>query len=199
MSGKFNWNGANAGREAADAAMGRDWKNGPQDPIFERPDGSDNLKLLQQPTIYWAAELKRAFPNENEEAHLDLFNAAWRSAARLYHRDGWAQTKDRSKAILTRSSRMKPFPSAFYAAYFDFCLFQVACRDFASRGLNIPRHILDYNRVEKGDIYTRCKWQLWDYVESIGYSSGFYRRMDQLEQAVWQRHRQAQPSSTPSP
>lgn len=65
MSGKFNWRGADAGREAVDGAMGRDWKNGPQDPVFGRPDGSDNLKLLQPPTIYWAAELKKAFPVES--------------------------------------------------------------------------------------------------------------------------------------
>lgn len=196
MSGRFNWRGADSGREAIDAAIGRDWRNGPQDACFDRPDGSDALKLLMPPSIYWAAELKKAFPIETEEAHLDLFDAAWRSAATLYYRDGWARARARSKAIRERSSQSRPFPSAFYAAYFDFCLFQVARRDFITKVQSVPRHIADYDDISKGSIFNRCYSLLRGYMTSVGLK-GFYQRLNQLEDDVWTRRKlalQQQPS-----
>ena len=116
---RMDWSRADKGREGYDADLAREWSKGPSAASFDRPDGADELKLLSVPTIYWARELARAFPFEDETTHVRLFAAARRAAAHLYFRNGWPMIRQRVQAVHLKASTRNLFPSAFYAIYFD--------------------------------------------------------------------------------
>ncbi len=143
---KFDWTRAAEGRDGYDTALAREWNNGPSGTSFERPDGEDALKLLSAPTIYWAKELSIAYPAESDEAHVALFKAARRSAETLYRRNGWAAIRSRVQAIHTKASTVNPFPSAFYAIYFDFWAMIFARVDHRQRLGKLPRHVESFSK-----------------------------------------------------
>lgn len=151
---KLDWNRTDAGRDGYDAALTLEWRLGPSAPAFERPDGADDLKLVSTPTIYWAKELARAFPVDDEATHVRLFAASRRAAATLYFRNGWPLIGQRVQAVHLKSSTRNLFPSAFYAIYFDHWAMTFARGDHLNRLGSIPRHVEAFSRV--GERWTRA-------------------------------------------
>lgn len=144
---KLDWSRTAHGRDGYDAALAREWRSGPSGTSMERPDGSDDLKLLAAPTIYWAKEMARAYPSENAASHAALFVAARRAAATLYCRDGWKTIRSRVQAVHGKASTLNPFPSAFYAIYFDHWTMTLARGDHLNRIGSVPRHIDSFSSL----------------------------------------------------
>jgi hypothetical protein len=146
---KLDWTRTAEGRDGYDTALAREWSSGPSGASFERPDGEDALKLLSAPTIYWAKELSIAYPAENDEAHVALFMAARRASETLYRRNGWAAIRSRVQAIHAKASILNPFPSSFYAIYFDYWAMIFARVDHRQRLGGVPRHVESFSNSEE--------------------------------------------------
>lgn len=146
---KLDWDRTRPGGDGYDAALAREWSTGPSGASFERPDGEDHLKLLSSPTIYWAKEMARAFPKEDEQSHLVLYEAARDAAATIYYRSGWATVRARVQAVHAKASTLNPFPSAYYALYFDHWAMTFARGDHLNRIGSVPRHIQSFAKVSE--------------------------------------------------
>jgi hypothetical protein len=144
---KLDWTRTAKGRDGYDAALAHEWRSGPSGAAMERPDGSDSLKLLSAPTIYWAKEMARAYPLEGPASHAGLFLAARRAAATLYYRDGWKMIRSRVQAVHAKASTLNPFPSAFYAIYFDDWAMSLARGDHLNKIGAVPRHIDSFSSL----------------------------------------------------
>lgn len=151
---RLDWSRTDKDMDGYDAGLAREWSMGPTAASFDRPDGTDELKLLSPPTIYWARELARAFPVEDEASHVRLFVAAGQAAATLYYRNGWAMIRQRVQAVHLKASTRAPFPSAFYAIYFDHWAMTLARGDHLNRIGSIPRHIDSFSMI--GERWTRA-------------------------------------------
>jgi hypothetical protein len=147
---KLDWTRTRPGSEGYDADLAREWRSGPSGTSFERPDGSDALKLLAPPTIYWAKEMARAYPVEDAASHLALYSAARRAAATLYFGGGWPVVRARVPLVYTKASAIKLFPSTFYAVYFDYWAMTFARGDHLNKTRAVPKNIDKYsNRMER--------------------------------------------------
>lgn len=142
---KLDWSRSERGREGFDSDLGRAWRVGERAAAGERADGSDSLKLLDTPSIYWAAELGRAFPRGDTQGMAQLFKAACHSARSLYQCGGWTLVRLRVQLVHKRASTRNPFPSACYATFFDFWAMIFARVDHRERTGEVPKHIKDFS------------------------------------------------------
>jgi hypothetical protein len=147
---KLDWTRTRPGSEGYDADLAREWRSGPSGASFERPDGSHTLNLLAPPTMFWAKEMGRAYPVEDAASHLALYSAARRAAATLYFGGGWPVVRARVPLVYKKASAIKPFPSTFYAVYFDYWAMTFARGDSLNKTGAVPKHIDKYsNRKER--------------------------------------------------
>jgi hypothetical protein len=150
---KLDWSKTRPGSDGYDAMLAREWRCGPAGAPFERPDGSEELQLLAEPSIYWARELSRAYlpQDESEASHLRLFIEARRAAAHIYFRDGWPAVRSRVPAIYKKASPHsdRHYPSAHYAVYFDYWAMTYARGDALNRTGSIPNHVAKYSAASE--------------------------------------------------
>jgi hypothetical protein len=135
---KLNWD--RQPNETYDASLDVEWRRGPIDVSFEFPDGEAtvDLKLNAVPDIYWAKALGKAFRDDSEEGNVKLFDAAWRAAASVYYSGGWNLGRPRMLSLYQRASGLVPYPSLYFAVYFDCCLLNVVKYDHKQRGAALP-------------------------------------------------------------
>lgn len=180
---KLDWSKTKNSNLSFDSVTGAEWRLGSNAVSFDRPDGSDRLKLLAPPTIYWATELKRAFPTDTAQAHIDLFDVAWESEASLYYQHGWQKVRQRSDAIRAKASQRNPFPSAFYAIYFDWCAYHTAKWDHERRGAKMPPSLATYNSWSAIPLCVRARQAHPKHIDKLGIPE-FYDEMRALHGRV---------------
>lgn len=126
MARKLDWTRTRAGAGGFDERTGKDWRIGPQAEFLDDAHMDAGLDYLALPDIYWAAKLARAFPHESVGAHERLKAVARGAALRLYEKHGVNMLLSRTLVFYSRASASKPFPSAYFAAYFDFAAMKLA-------------------------------------------------------------------------
>lgn len=156
MASKLDWTRTQPGRGGADERIGGDWRNGPRDDlsIVDSDEHSLPPDYLALPGIYWAANLKKAFPEENDDAHALLQRTARLAALRLYRLHSVNTLLSRTLVFYSRASANRPFPSAYFAAYFDFATMSIALSKSA-RHVPPPRRNLR-KFYSYGEFQLRC-------------------------------------------
>ncbi|MER8563287.1 hypothetical protein [Mesorhizobium sp. M0578] len=138
MATKMNWQRTQPGRGGFDERTASEWRRGPKLTELDLTSmpNSRSADLLLPPTIYWSVNLARAFPWADEAGHQRLRQAAITTAAAVYKSHEINRLLSRSLALYERASRSKPFPSAYFALYFDLQVMKVTTRRSMLRSLD---------------------------------------------------------------
>lgn len=128
MARKLDWTRTLPGRGGADERIGNEWNRGPRDALVLSDSDENSLPpdYLELPDVYWATRLAKAFPIEDSDAHGRLKRVASVTASRLYRNHGINTLLSRTLVFYSRGSANRPFPSAYFAAYFDFASMRIA-------------------------------------------------------------------------
>jgi len=148
MGGKLDWKRAKPGHGGYDSRTGTEWRSThSKDEVFEFNDR--NPDLLAPPNIYWAAWLRRCVPERDGKSLSRLENLAASIAAKTYRLYGVNTLMTRVEQFHARASSMNPFPSAWFAAYFDFAARKIVLshREHDPRPTRLPSKFFSYRSV----------------------------------------------------
>lgn len=174
MATKMNWQRTQPGRAGFDERTASEWRSGPnpsESELTSMPE-SRSPDLLLPPTIYWSVHLARAFPEADEAGHRSLRQAAIGTAAAVYKSHGINRLLSRSLALYERASRSKPFPSAYFALYFDLESMKIALHRRFTHDPPPRRNLARFYRYVEVMDRSRCCWSSED--------GGFNGLMDRM-------------------
>ncbi|TIR29949.1 MAG: hypothetical protein E5X35_24555 [Mesorhizobium sp.] len=174
MATKMNWQRTQPGRGGFDERTASEWRSGPKLTELDLTTMPDrwSADLLLPPTIYWSVNLARAFPEADEAGHQRLRQAAITTAAAVYKSHGINRLLSRSLALYERASRSKPFPSAYFALYFDLEAMKIALNRRFTHDPLPRRNLSKFYRYVEVMNRSRCCWSSED--------DGFNGLMDRM-------------------
>ncbi|MEP9371170.1 hypothetical protein [Mesorhizobium sp. KR1-2] len=118
MSNKLDWRKAEPGRSGPDEITATEWRLGPVDTDLSMPDIS-YFDLAATPTIEWSRTLRARFRTDDDHGHLDMVKAVLDTVGQVIKRYGVDALKSRARQYRDRASKQRPFPSLWFAFYFD--------------------------------------------------------------------------------
>lgn len=119
MSNKIDWTKAQPGHLSVDEGIDVEWRRGPRGEDLTVPDVS-TFDFAATPTIDWTRMLRYCFPNDNNSTHKQMRVTAARTVNEVLSRYGTDALKTRARQFIQRASWQNPFPSLWFAYYFDF-------------------------------------------------------------------------------
>ncbi len=158
---KLDWRRVDE-RESFDARVGLDWRKGPTEASIA-PGLLPLVKwdVRDPPNVHWAAEMaaRLGYDADVDGARQAVEDHAAKVATQICSHGGINAILRRTPQFYKRSSRLHPFPSAYFAICFDFAGMRIALDPRARHGEKPARKLTNFysSRVMQDRVWIHRK------------------------------------------